>query len=114
MEDPMAVSRAGKRFPGRKPTHPGAILRLDVLPALGLSVTVFAGRLGISRQTLHGILNEKQAVTPEMAARIGRLLGKDPGLWLRMRQAHDLWVAEHELAAELASITPLPQLAASI
>jgi plasmid maintenance system antidote protein VapI len=42
------------------------------------------------------------------------LLGKDPGLWLRMQQAHDLWVAEHDLAAELASITPLPQLAASI
>lgn len=98
---------AGPSFSDRQPTHPGAVLREDVLPALHLSVTDAARKLGISRQMLHGILAERHAVTPEMAARIGKLCGNGPGLWLRMQQAHDLWRVERELADELARIPTL-------
>jgi addiction module HigA family antidote len=49
------------------PVHPGEILREDVLPALRLSVTDAARQLGIARQTLHRLLAERAAVTPEMA-----------------------------------------------
>ena len=52
---------------------------------------------------LHGVLGERHAVTPEMAARLGRLLGKDPMLWLRMQQARDLWRIQHDKAAALAT-----------
>jgi antitoxin HigA-1 len=103
----MAEYAAGRPFPGRQPTHPGELLRADVLPALGLSVTVAAAKLGISRQTLHGILNGKHAVTPEMAARLGKLCGDGAGIWLRMQQAHDLWRVERDMAAELARIPTL-------
>jgi len=107
MEIEMTEYRAGRPFPGRKPTHPGAVLREDVLPELRMSVAQFAKNLGMSRQLLHGILAERHAVTPETAIRIGRLLGNGPGLWLGMQQAYDLWRIEHEKADELSRIPTL-------
>jgi antitoxin HigA-1 len=103
----MTEYRAARPFPGRKPTHPGAVLREDVLPELRMSAAQFAGKIGVSRQMLHGILTERHSVTPEMAARIGKLLGNGPGLWLRMQQSYDLWRVEHEKADELARISTL-------
>ncbi|MEO8742457.1 MAG: HigA family addiction module antitoxin [Lysobacteraceae bacterium] len=93
-----------KRQPNRPPTHPGALLREDVLPALRLSVAETARRLHVSRQTLHDLLAERKGFTPEMALRIGKLAGNGPTLWLRMQQDYDLWHAERALAAELRAI----------
>ncbi len=93
--------------PAWQPMHPGEVLREDILPALRLTVTQVAENLGVSRQTLHAILAEKSAVTPEMAVRLGKLCGNGPGLWLRLQQAHDLWRAERELAEEVAKIPTL-------
>lgn len=86
------------------PTHPGALLREDVLPALGLTIKEAAEKLGVSRQTLHAILSEKSAVTPEMAVRLGKFCGNGPGLWLRLQVAHDLWHAERDMAATVKKI----------
>ncbi len=88
----------------QEPTHPGAILREDVLPSLRLTTTAAAQALSVSRQTLHSILAERAAVTPEMAVRLGKLCGNGPKLWLRMQQARDLWRAERDLAEVVASI----------
>lgn len=88
----------------RRPTHPGEILKEDVLPALNLSIAEAARQLGVSRQLLHKILGGSVAVTPEMALRLGRWCGNGPGLWLRMQQAHDLWHAERTMAGKLADI----------
>lgn len=93
-----------KRHLSRPPTHPGALLREDVLPALRLSVAETARRLHVSRQTLHDLLAERKGFTPEMALRIGKLAGNGPALWLRMQQDFDLWHAERALAAELRTI----------
>jgi len=95
---------AATRNPDRPPTHPGAILRDDVLPALGLSVAETARRLHVSRQTLHGLLAEHKGFTPEMALRVGKLTGNGPELWLRMQGDFDLWHTRRELANELRSI----------
>jgi addiction module HigA family antidote len=95
---------AAKRQASRAPTHPGAILREDVLPALRLSVSQTARRLHVSRQTLHDLLAERKGFTPEMALRIGKLAGNGPVLWLRMQQDFDLWHAERALADELRGI----------
>jgi addiction module HigA family antidote len=53
---------------------------------------------------LHRILAEEASISPAMALRLGRFCGNGPGLWLRMQQAHDLWVAEREMSAELEEI----------
>ena len=92
------------RLLNRPPTHPGAVLREDVLPALKMSVAQAAGHLKVSRQTLHRILAEKAAITPEMAVRLGKFCGNGAGLWLRMQQAFDLWHAERTLKDEVATI----------
>lgn len=93
-----------KRHLSRPPTHPGALLREDVLPALRLSVAETARRLHVSRQTLHDLLAERKGFTQEMALRIGKLAGNGPTLWLRMQQDFDLWHAERALTAELRTI----------
>lgn len=93
---------SGKRK--MRPTHPGAILREDVLPELGLSKAEAARQLNITRQMLHRVLSEESAVTPEMALRLGRFCGNGPGLWLRMQQAYDLWDAERRMSTELKTI----------
>lgn len=82
------------RDPKRRPTHPGAILREDVLPHLGMSQKAFADRLGVSRLTVSEVIHEKRPVTPDMAMRLGRLLGNGPEVWLRMQQTLDLWELE--------------------
>jgi antitoxin HigA-1 len=88
----------------RPPTHPGAILREDVLPALNLSVSEAARQLRVTRQTLHRVLAETSGVSPDMAVRLGKFCGNGPGLWLRMQQAFDLWHAEQNLREELEKI----------
>ena len=88
----------------RPPIHPGEVLREDVLPALGLSVSETAQRLGISRQQLHRVLACTHPITTEMALRIGKFAGNGPGLWLRMQQAYDLWHAEQRIKEELSKI----------
>ena len=99
------------RRPSRPPTHPGAVLREDVLPSLDMSVTDAAGHLKVSRQTLHRILAEKASISPEMAVRFGKFCGNGPGLWLRMQQAHDLWHAEQLLRDEVKTIPTVRQAA---
>jgi len=79
-----------------RPTHPGEVLREDVLPALRLSQTEFAKRLGVSRLSVSEIVNEKRSLTPDMAIRIGRFTNTTPESWLRMQEALDLWVLESD------------------
>ena len=88
----MDTMRAKKR----RPTHPGAVLREDVLPALGLTQLEFANRLGVSRRTVSELLHERRPVTPDMAIRLGKLLGNGPEIWLRMQQTLELWELERE------------------
>ena len=92
---------------GLRPTHPGEILREDVLPALNVTKTRFAELLRVSRQTLYDLLGEKQPVTPQMALRLGRLLGNGPDIWLRMQGAYDLATQAKAMAPELEQIRTL-------
>jgi addiction module HigA family antidote len=93
--------------PALRPTHPGAVLRLDILPATELSISGMAERLHMSRQSLHRILAEEQPVTAATALKLARLLNTSPDLWLNMQRAVDLWDESHRLSEELASIEPI-------
>jgi addiction module HigA family antidote len=92
------------RRPKRSPTHPGAILREDVLPALKLTVTEAAKRLRVTRQQLHRILAEDSGISPEMALRLGKFCGNGPHLWIRMQEAYDLWQAEKRIGRDIERI----------
>jgi addiction module HigA family antidote len=92
----------------RPPTHPGAILREDVLPSLDMSVTRLAELLRVSRQTVHGILSEVKPVTPNIALRLGQLIGNGPEIWLGMQNAYDLWAVQKEIRRDLEKIPHHP------
>jgi addiction module HigA family antidote len=85
------------RNPDRCPTHPGALLREDVIPATGLTKTAIAKRLGISRQHLYDVLEEKKPVSAAVAVRLGKLFGDGAAVWVQMQAAHDVWHAEREV-----------------
>jgi antitoxin HigA-1 len=86
-----------KQNPNRCPTHPGAILREDVIPAVRKSKSDIARLLGISRQHLHDILAERKPLSPEVAVRVGKLFGGGAGVWVRMQAAYDTWHAEQSV-----------------
>jgi addiction module HigA family antidote len=98
------VEYSVKRPLKRPPIHPGEILREDVLPSLGLSISEAARRLNISRQQLHRVLACTHPITTEMALRIGKFAGNGPGIWLRMQQSYDLWHVEQRMKNELSKI----------
>src|SRR5258706_5904672 len=89
---------------GLRPVHPGKFLREDVLPALGKTKVEIAALLGVSRQHLYDILDERKPVTPATALRLGKLLGNGPELWVDLQRAYDLVVVGAQIADELARI----------
>lgn len=95
-----------ERHPSIDPVHPGEILREDILPALSVSKTDVADALGISRQTLYDILNERQPVTAEMAVRFGKLFGNGAAFWANMQRSHDLAIAKRTV-----DVSGIPTLA---
>lgn len=80
----------------RKPTHPGEILREDIIKPLGLTVTDAAKCLGVTRKTLSALINCKASVSPEMAVRIAKATRTSPESWLYMQAKLDIWLAERK------------------
>ncbi len=91
----------------RRPTHPGEILREDVLPEIKLTQGEFAERLGVARKTVNEILRERSPVTVDMAHRLARALNTSPEVWLRLQQDVDVWDALQKKRDEYARIKPL-------
>jgi addiction module HigA family antidote len=90
--------------PHRPPTHPGEILREDVLPLLGITVSEAARQLRVTRQTLHRVLSGRSGISPDMAVRLGKFSGYSPALWLYLQYAYDLWHAHQRLKDEIEKI----------
>ena len=78
-------------------THPGELLREEILEANNLSVTAAASMLGVTRAALSNVINEKAAISPLMALRITKVFGGSAEFWVRMQAAHDLRNAEIEI-----------------
>jgi len=82
------------RHPDITPVHPGEFLREDVLPELPFGKAEFARRLGVSRQHLYAIINEERPITTEFAAKLGKLIGNGPRIWLHLQADYDAWYAK--------------------
>ena len=93
----------------RPPVHPGVIFAEEIMPGLRECRTVaeIARLLGVSRATLHRLMAGDIAMSPEMAARIGKLVGNGAGLWLRLQAKYDEWEATRRLAKQLRQIPTL-------
>lgn len=81
------------RNPTHCPTHPGELLREEVIPSINKNKTEIAHLLGISRQHLYDILAERKPISPEIAVKLGKLFGNGPTIWLRMQVAYNEWQA---------------------
>ena len=103
----MKTARSKKR----KPVHPGAILREDILPTLKMSQGDIALALGVSRCTISQIINEHRPVTADMAIRLAKFLGGTPDTWLTMQQILDIWLLEQARSKEYASIESIDKAA---
>ena len=103
---------AMKRKNGLPPIHPGEVIREDILPSVGLSVSGAARALGVSRQMLHGILAERKPLSAVMCLRIARLFGGSPEVWMRLQAAYDLKKSEQnkKVMKRIARIVPLDGL----
>jgi len=77
-------------MPMKNPPHPGRIVREECLQPLGLSVTSGAKILGVSRQALNNLFNERAGISPEMAIRLAKAFGSNAQTWLRMQSNYDL------------------------
>jgi addiction module HigA family antidote len=91
------------------PPHPGAILKEDVLPELGLSVTEAARQLGVSRVALSRVLHGKAAISADMALRLEAWIdGPTAETWVRMQADYDLWQARQRPAHKVQRVAVLP------
>ncbi len=91
------------------PMHPGKLLREVIFPALDISRIEMAGHLGVSRQSLHEVMSEKRAVSPEMAVRLGKLCGNGPDLWVNLQSKYDVWKA-----SKTVKVSDIPTLEARV
>jgi antitoxin HigA-1 len=91
----------------RRPTHPGELLREDVLPASGITQTELARLMGVSRRTVNEIIQERRGVTADTAHRLARVFGTTPDVWVNMQSAVDIFDTMETNRKEYDRIEPL-------
>ncbi len=77
----------------RKPTHPGAIIREDIIKHLKMTQKEFAKHLGVRLETISRIVNERSNLSPDMAVKIGEATGTSAESWMNLQEKLDLWKA---------------------
>jgi len=93
----------------RKPTHPGELIREDLLPETGISQTDLARLMGVSRRTISEVIHERRRLTPDIAFRLAKVFNSTSEMWLNMQQAVDLWEANKKHGREYDQIRPLQE-----
>ncbi len=79
------------------PPHPGEFIREVYLQESGVSSRAVAAKLKIAPSTFTRLLNGNSHLTPEMALRLSKTLGRSPESWLKMQNNYDLWQARKRL-----------------
>lgn len=92
------------------PPHPGEFIREVYLEELEVSSRVVAAKLKVSPSTFTRLLNGKSRITPEMALRLSKTLGRSPESWLAMQNNYDLWqIQKHFNVDEVEKLEFVPQ-----
>jgi len=86
----------GDTMPMKNPVHPGILIK-DNIDTLGISVTEFAFKLGVSRQILSRIINQKAGISVEMALKLGKAFKTTPEFWINMQIQYDLAQAKRNV-----------------
>jgi len=75
------------------PPHPGEFIRQTYIEPFDISVRTLAENLGVSASTLNRVINNQSGVSPSMALRLSKALGRSPESWIAMQYNYDLWKA---------------------
>jgi addiction module HigA family antidote len=97
-------------MPMKNPPHPGRIVRQECLEPLGLSVTDGAKALGVSRNALSELVNERRGISPEMAIRLSKAFGSSPEVWAGLQFDYDMAQAIKEADRIKVQRVPTPVL----
>ncbi|MBN4053586.1 HigA family addiction module antidote protein [Haliea sp. AH-315-K21] len=79
------------------PPHPGEFMYATYMEPFGLSCRYLAGQLNVAASTLNRIIKQQSGISPEMALRLSKALGRSPESWLAMQDAYDLWQAKKHI-----------------
>ena len=90
----------------RRPTHPGEVLRAEILPETGLTQTELAQHLGVAPRVVSELLRERRAVTPDLAHRLARVFQTTPELGCNLQQAVSVWESYQAHRATYEQIAP--------
>lgn len=88
-----------------EPIHPGEILA-DELETIGMTAAALAVRIGVPKNRLYEIINERRGVTADTAMRLGVFFGTGPNLWLNLQKSYELDVAQQKIGDNLKAIKP--------
>jgi antitoxin HigA-1 len=88
--------------------HPGEIIREDIMPALGMTVTDLAKHLGVARPSLANLIHEHTGISMDMASRLGQAFGQSTRFWATLQFEHDLWKAEQGSQPKVKRIAHAP------
>jgi antitoxin HigA-1 len=91
----------------KKLLHPGEILREQFMSEFGLSMNRVARDLRVPVTRISEIVNERRAITPDTALRLGRYFGTTPEFWLNLQSAYDLDVARSGLTEIERDVRPI-------
>jgi addiction module HigA family antidote len=97
-------------MPMKNPPHPGRIVRQECLEPLGLSVTDGAKALGVSRNALSELVNERRGISPEMAIRLSKAFGSSPEVWAGLQFDYDMAQAMKQADRIKVQRVPTPAL----
>jgi antitoxin HigA-1 len=77
-------------MPMKNPPHPGGLVLRQCIEPLGLTITQAAAALGVTRNTLSELVNEKRGISPEMAIRLSQVFGGSAATWLTQQANYEL------------------------
>ena len=92
------------------PPHPGEFINDSYMEPFGLSCRYLASKLNVAASTLNRVLKKHSGVSPEMALRLSKTLGRSPESWLAMQGGYDLWQARKQM--KLGKVKKIPLSAA--
>lgn len=79
------------------PPHPGEFIQATYMKPFGVSCRNLATKLDVAASTLNRVLKTQSGISPEMALRLSKTLGRSPESWLAMQDSHDLWQAKKKV-----------------
>ncbi|PHR62200.1 MAG: addiction module antidote protein, HigA family [Robiginitomaculum sp.] len=89
------------------PIHAGEILREEFMEPLNLKAYTLSKRIGVTRNTVEGLIRENVGISADTALRLARFFGTTPSFWLNIQKHYELEMAKDRMGDDLENIKPM-------